>query len=178
MKRGFQPASKSPTKQYNPLPDAMLSDLTDAFNFYDKESKGEISMMNFRNILHNFGCMKNSKKEIDDELRACGVDPIRAVTVDFDAVKQVVNSRWNNGGKDEEAQDSFRVFDKKDKGAITSADLKSILSLYLEFPVSEAEINEFIEEGDISKNGTVNFKEFAELYGGCNSFLNIVNSSS
>lgn len=52
-----------------PLPGDLLADLQDAFAFYDKEESGYISMPHFRNILHNFGFHKMSKKEIDDELR-------------------------------------------------------------------------------------------------------------
>ncbi len=52
-----------------PLPGDLLGDLQDAFNFYDKEESGYISMPHFRNILHNFGFHKMAKKEIDDELK-------------------------------------------------------------------------------------------------------------
>ena len=52
-----------------PLPGDILADLQDAFAFYDKEESGYISMTHFRNILHNFGFHKMSKKEIDDELK-------------------------------------------------------------------------------------------------------------
>ena len=51
-----------------------------------------------------------------------------------------VSYRWNKGGKEEEAKDCFRLFDKRDKTYITSNDLKSILPTYLEFVVTDAEI--------------------------------------
>ena len=51
------------------LPGDILQDLTDAFDFYDPEKDGFIRMNHFRNILHNFGFHKLSKKEIDDELK-------------------------------------------------------------------------------------------------------------
>jgi len=52
-----------------PIPGDIQADLQDAFSFYDKEDSGFISMTHFRNILHNFGFHKMSKKEIDDELK-------------------------------------------------------------------------------------------------------------
>jgi hypothetical protein len=44
------------------------------------------------------------------------------------------------GGKDEEAKECFKLFDKRDKGYVTSNDLKSVLPNYLEFPVTDMEI--------------------------------------
>ena len=61
--------------------------MQDAFNFYDKESTGYISLNHFRNILHNFGFNKMSKKEIDDDLRKNDIDPTKRTQVDFDSVR-------------------------------------------------------------------------------------------
>ena len=60
--------------------------------------------------------------------------------MDFDTVKLVIGYRWNKGGKDEEARESFKLFDKKDRGYINQNDLKTVLSNYLDFPVSENDI--------------------------------------
>ena len=55
-------------------------------------------------------------------------------------MRLAVAYRWNKGGKEDEAQDYFRLFDKRDKTYITSNDLKAILPTYLEFVVTDAEI--------------------------------------
>lgn len=52
-----------------PLPGDILADLQDAFNFYDKEGSGLISMAHFRNILHNFGFHRMAKRDIDEDLK-------------------------------------------------------------------------------------------------------------
>ena len=52
-----------------PIPGDLLGDLSDAFAFYDTDEDGLISITHFRNILHNFGFHKMTKKEIDDELK-------------------------------------------------------------------------------------------------------------
>ena len=122
------------------MPGEILSDLLDAFKFYDKDDTGYISITHFRNILHNFGFNKMSKKEIDDELRKNEFDPNKRTQVDFDTVKLAVAYRWIKGGKDEEAKECFKLFDKRDKGYVTSNDLKSVLPNYLEFPVTDMEI--------------------------------------
>lgn len=147
-----------------PLPSDISSDLQDSFKFYDKEDTGYISIPHFRNILHNFGFNKMSKKEIDDELKRNDIDLNRRNQVDLDAVRLAVSYRWNKGGKEEEARDCFRLFDKREKNYITLNDLKGVLPNYLEFPVSEQELNELIVECDPNATGNMNFRDFLKLY--------------
>ncbi len=48
------------------LPGDMLADLTDAYNYYEKNlGLGVISIDHFKNILHNFGYHKSNKKDQD-----------------------------------------------------------------------------------------------------------------
>ena len=120
-----------------PLPGDMLADLQDAFNFYDKQNEGYISMSHFRNILHNYGFHRLSKKEQDEELKRADSDFLKRTAVDFGVVKFVIGYRWNKSGREDEARECFKLFDKRDKDSINAGDLKQVLSNYLEFPVSE-----------------------------------------
>ncbi len=95
-----------------------MADLQDAFSFYDKEESGYISMAHFRNILHNFGFHRMSKKEIDDELRRADSDFLKRQAVDFDTVKFVIGYRWAKGGKEEESREAFKLFDKRERNFI------------------------------------------------------------
>ncbi len=147
-----------------PLPGDLLADLQDAFSFYDKEESGYITMAHFRNILHNFGFHRMTKKEIDDELKRADPQFLNRASVDFDTVKFVIGYRWNRGGKDEESREAFRLFDKRERNYITTNELKSVLSNYLEFPVSEQDINDFMLETDPNGTGQVAFKDFSKLY--------------
>ena len=97
-------------------------------------------MSHFRNILHNFGFHRLSKKEIDEDLKRADPDFLKRQAVDFDVVKYVVGYRWNKSGKEEEARECFKLFDKRDRNYINAGDLKQVLSNYLEFPVSENDI--------------------------------------
>ena len=105
MNRNYNTAARvdaSKLAQY-PLPSDIIADLQDAFNFYDKEETGYISMSHFRNILHNFGFHKMAKRDIDEDLKRADAQILSKQTVDFDIVKFVVGYRWNKGGKDLEA---------------------------------------------------------------------------
>ena len=138
--------------------------MQDAFTYYDKEDTGFISITHFRNILHNFGFNKMSKKEIDDDLRKNDIDPNKRTQVDFESVRTAVAARWHKAARDEEARECFKLFDKRDKGYITMNDLKSVLPNYLEFPVTDSELQELIGECDPNGTGNIREKEFMKLY--------------
>ena len=147
-----------------PLPGDILADLQDAFNFYDKEESGIISMSHFRNILHNFGFHRMAKRDIDEDLKKADSQILSKQAVDFDTVKFVVGYRWNKGGKDLEATECFQLFDKRDRKAINANEIKTVLSSYLEFPVSEQDIQDFMSECDPQGTGAVHLNQFAKLY--------------
>ena len=105
-----------------------------------------------------------SKKEIDDELRKIDPDFSKKTQVDFELVRTAVSVRWNKNGKVDEARECFRLFDKRDKGYVTANDLKLVLPNYLEFPVTDAEIQELIAECDPNATGNIRENEFIKLY--------------
>ena len=144
LKKGFESLNLarvdlSRASQY-PLPGDILADLIDAFQFYDKANEGVISISHFRNILHNFGFHKLTKKEIDEDLKRADSDFLKRNAVDLDVVKYIVAYRWCKTGKEEEARECFKLFDKRDRNFINAGDLKQVLSNYLEFPISENDI--------------------------------------
>lgn len=102
---------------------------------------------------------------MDDELRRHDIDLNKRVSMDFDTTKAVIAYRWmKGGGKDDEAKDCFRLFDKRDKGYITANDIKNVISNYLEFPVTEQEIGELISEADPNGLGQIQARDFYKLY--------------
>ena len=46
--------------------------------------------------------------------------------------------------KFDEANECFRLFDKKDKGHINGADVRAVFSNYLEFQITPADIDDFV----------------------------------
>ena len=119
----------------------MLHDLEDAFNFYDTEGDGIIRMSHFRNILHNFGFSRMTKKDIDEEMKRTDSQFHTRAFVTLDFVKAVVAYRWiHKRGAEDEAVECWSLFDKRGKGSITAAELKQVLGSYLDFPVSENDI--------------------------------------
>ena len=78
-----------------------------------------ISIAHFRNILYNFGFHRLSKRETDTDLTKCDPEFAKRNCVDFTFTKHAVAYRWiNRGGREDEAKECFRVFDKKDRSIV------------------------------------------------------------
>ena len=145
----------------------MLHDLEDAFKFYDTENDGIIRMSHFRNILQNFGFHGMQKKDIDEEMKRTDSQFHTRTFVTLDFVKAVVAYRQiHKHGADEEAAECWALFDKRNKLQITAAELKQVLSSYLDFPVSEQDIHDFINMTGGAEDGLVKHTKFCELYTG------------
>ena len=80
------------------LPNDMLSDLQDLFQFFDKDNIGLISQKSFESIIYNFGFNRISIKEKNDELVRTDPRFFERTGYDFNILKTVVNYRWNKGG--------------------------------------------------------------------------------
>lgn len=154
------------SKNYgNNLPSDILNDLQEAFNFYDKEETGLITTNHFVNILQNFGYHKLSLKERQDDLRKNDPDfPKNTTHVPFDFVKHIVGYRWSKTGKDDEANECFRLFDRRDRNMINFTDIKNELVKHLEFPITDDDVKDFMNECDPSGSGHVTGRAFKQLY--------------
>ena len=89
-----------------------------------------------------------------------------AVSLKF--CQQVIAFHWVKGlkepGKDQEANECFKLFDKKDAQKISESNLREVLSKYLPFTATEQELKEFIEETDKTGSGYINYQDFKDLY--------------
>ena len=109
--------TSSSLKPINPhLSQDIISDLQDAFQFYDKDDQKCISMVHFRNIMTNFGFHNLSPKEVNDEIRKHDPDFIKRTHFQYDFLQYCVAFRYiKQHGDKEEASECFRLFDKRDK---------------------------------------------------------------
>lgn len=166
-KKNFAKVDSTSSKQQNiQLPGDMLSDLQDAFSFYDKEMCGYVNKNHFNNILRNFGFHRLQKKETDDELKKSDSGIDKRTHFDFNFIKHVVTQRWIRGGRDDDAKECFQLFDRHGKGQINASNIKEVLQKHLEFPVYDADVQEFMKECDANTevSGYVSQKDFCKLY--------------
>ena len=140
-------------------------DLTEAFDFYDKEETGYISIPHFRNILHNFGFHKLSKREIDSTLVKCDGEFMKRNAVDLDFCKFVAAYQWMaKQGREDEAKECFKVFDKKERNVVSLQEIKTVLTEYISSNLTDDDVKDFMKEVDANNNGHIAQRDFIKLY--------------
>ena len=147
------------------LPQDIKSDLDHAFQFYEKNGEGYISVDHFHNILHNFGFHKATKKDRDNDIaKACPEDFAKCTHVDYPFLKYLVAKKWNTSGNQDEAVECFRLFNKRGHETITAAEIKATMMDFLEFPITDGDMNDFMSVIDKEGTGQIDFIRFKALY--------------
>ena len=111
-KSTVRPAGKASTTAT--LSDDILTDLKNVITSLketDPANGSVISRGDFRNIVHNFGFYSIRQKEFEEELNKHGLDPKKPYYSEAEVIG-LVTSLWCQRGREEEARDCFRVFDK------------------------------------------------------------------
>jgi Ca2+-binding EF-hand superfamily protein len=104
-----------------------------------------------------------TSKEFEKELSSSGVDLSRN-TIEWSELVSIVTKRYYQGGRDQELKDTFKVFDKREKGATTVNEIKNSLQSRLEVPITENEIMEMFEMAGLGVgNSNISLEEFMNL---------------
>ena len=96
--------------------------------------------------------------ELAADLKRFDPDFHKRTGVDFQFLKTVVAYKWSRTGPADECKDAFRVFDKRDRNAITIGDMKAVFDEYLD--ISKQELEEIYSLLDPQNNGSFGWKEF------------------
>eukprot|EP00831_Metopus_contortus_P064768 TRINITY_DN5793_c0_g1_i1.p1 TRINITY_DN5793_c0_g1~~TRINITY_DN5793_c0_g1_i1.p1 ORF type:complete len:183 (-),score=41.64 TRINITY_DN5793_c0_g1_i1:172-720(-) len=127
------------------LPGDVLTDLKNVISLFKK--KGDtIARSEFRIIMHNFGHYSIRQKEFEEELRKFNFDPKQPYFTESEIIS-VITNLWNLRGREEEARDCFKVFDKQDKRQINVHDIKRVLEEN-EIPFTPEDITDLLQEVD------------------------------
>jgi Ca2+-binding EF-hand superfamily protein len=143
------------------LPDYLMEDLRDAFSLYEQEG-GTIMMSQVRGILWNFGYWHMTKKDLDRELVSLDIDP-RKPFLEWNEVLSLVTRRYSQGGKEQSVKETFKVFDKRERGHANYADIKHALQSHLEVGVTDADIQELYNLAGADPSGPMTLADFQHL---------------
>ena len=94
------------------LPDDVLTDLKHVIEYLKKPGATEVTRSDLRSIIHNFGLYGIKQSEFSEEVRKHGLDPNKSSYTETEVINMITNL-WCSNGKDNEANDCFRVFDKQ-----------------------------------------------------------------
>merc|ERR1711872_560340 len=146
---------EAPVEEYK-LSDSLVADFKDAFERIDKEGTGEIPTSELGAVMRMLGhqLKPDQLQEFIEE-----VDGDGSGFVDFDEFLVLMTKKTKEAEEEKEAREAFRILDKEGKGTIDAQVLKEIL-LALDETMSEADVDEMVDEIDEDGSGAVDYEEF------------------
>jgi len=132
-----------------------ITKLWDTFQVFDGEGNGSISLAELEKITTSLGQnltpvqLRDMIKEVDTDLSG---------SIDFEEFLALIVSQ--QGDRVSRLQLAFSVFDENNNGQITIAELKGVMS---RFGLTEAELQEIIQEVDHDGDGSIDLEEFMQL---------------
>ncbi|OMJ78580.1 hypothetical protein SteCoe_21558 [Stentor coeruleus] len=150
-------------KQGVKLPDYLVDDLRAAVAIYETEDQPGLIQMNYvRGILWNFGFWRLTSKDFEKELISHDIDTKRT-SLEWNEVLNIVTKRYYSGGREQEIKDTFKIFDRRDRGTTTVAEIKAALQSKLEVPVTENEVNEMFEMAGLDPSNPISLNDFMNV---------------
>ena len=140
-----------------------VDDLRAAVSIYESEEQPGVIQMNYvRGILWNFGFWRLTSKDFEKELMNHEIDG-RRTHLEWNELLNIVTRRYYQGGKEQEVKDTFKIFDRRDRGTTTVAEIKAALQSKLEVPVTESEVNEMFEMAGLDPSNVITLNDFMNV---------------
>ncbi|KAJ9470792.1 Calmodulin [Diplonema papillatum] len=136
-----------------------FEDYKEAFNIFDRQGKGTITLSQFGTLLRSLG-LNPPEIEFDGLVRA--VDRDGSGTIDLNEFLTLMSSRQHDIDTEEEIKEAFRVFDKDANGYISAAELRHLMTNLGEKQTDE-EVSAMMQEADVDGDGLINYEEFVRL---------------
>lgn len=143
----------------NQLSEEQLAELKEAFQLFDRDSDGKITVKEFAIVMRALG---QTPTEEDIKKYATNiVDQDGAISLDnfiITMAKQVTKQKSTK----EELYEAFRVFDRGGTGYIDATELRHILTTLGE-RLTDDEANEMIAIADPQKTGQIKYSELIKI---------------
>ena len=138
------------------IPEDKLAEYKEAFDMFDKNKKGTLSIGDIVKIMKNFG-YPMTKEEARSMIS--NVDSSGDGEVDFDEFVMIMEKQAHNLGEDEVLL-AFKDFDKNDDGKITSREFKYILTHVGERTFTEEEVEALFKDCGLKDNEDIEYEDF------------------
>ncbi|CAF1056452.1 unnamed protein product [Rotaria sordida] len=149
----------SGNKKTGKLNSNQLQELRQAFDLFDTDSSGSISVTELQRALHALG-VSLSEQEIRQMFSAIDVD--KNGRIEFEEFAEIVADTYFRKFSRAEILEAFRKLDHNHDGFIEADELKIILD-QLGRHFSNEEIHRMIAQVDRDGNGKISIEEFAAL---------------
>lgn len=137
------------------------AELRDAFNLFDKDRNGTITVDELHTVMMAFGkhCSHEEIREMINE-----IDANNDGNIDFEEFKKVMADDAHIKESESDLRDAFRVMTegKKVEG-FSPDDLKKVMEK-LGHKLTDREVEALFREVDNDKDGLINFSEFVNMW--------------
>ena len=141
------------------LTDEQISEFKEAFNLYDKDGDGTITILELGSIMRSLG-HTTSDVELQDLIDE--IDNDKNGSIDFSEFVMMMSKKTNHVNSESELIEAFKVFDKDGNGFITSQELRHVMTNLGE-KITEKEADEMIKEADLDGDGRIDYEEFVKM---------------
>ncbi|XP_064622189.1 uncharacterized protein LOC135484541 [Lineus longissimus] len=150
------------------LTETQITELREAFTFFDEDGNERISSTELRKAMQAFGD-NPTLAEAEEMIKA--VDRDGNGTVEFNEFVELMGKKMVFVDPEKELKEAFRKFDRNGDGKITPEELRYYLTNFGDEKFSIVEAEEFIREFDTNHDGVIDYQEF------CHMITNSFNSS-
>ena len=142
-----------------------LNDLREAFDLFDKDGNGDISVNELHSLFRCFGARK-TPEEIAEIL--VKFDEDQSGLIEFDEFVAMMAETILEPDVDPELTEAYKVFDRNE-GGISPQELKEVLAKF-GYHMSNEEVQDMVDECDWDGDGQLNFEEFCLIMMGKTEF--------
>ncbi|XP_020795018.1 calmodulin-like protein 4a [Boleophthalmus pectinirostris] len=136
-----------------------INEFKECFSLYDKKQKGKIEVKDLITVMRCLGTSP-THGEIERHLQVHKIE--KSGAVDFSTFLTMMHRQMQQEDPKAEILEALRMTDKQKKGYIQATELRAKLTSMGE-KLTHREVDELFREGNIKPNGTVNYKQFAEM---------------
>jgi len=137
---------------------ADLQSCRDAFDLFDRNRDGVISIDELGTVMRSLG-QNPSEKEVKELYDAIDTDNSGGIT--FEEFVKLWSTQNEDGETEEEVIDAFRVFDNDADGKIPATELANQMKS-LGDPMSQEDIDDMILQAGKDQNGLIDYVEFVK----------------
>ncbi|KAK2955853.1 putative Calmodulin [Blattamonas nauphoetae] len=143
------------------LSEQEINELKEAFMLFDKDGSGEIDEGELKTVMNDCMGMKMTDEEV--KLMLEEIDTNHNGLIDFNEFLVMMGNNWSGtADTEEDVISAFHAFDTDGSGSISTEEFRFFFSK-LNWNLSDEDIDEMIAEIDQNGDGSIDYKEFAEM---------------
>ena len=162
--RAMAKKNRRKTMYTNCISDERRNEMKDAFDTFDYDSDGTISLDELTTVMASCGIYitDDEASEIINEFGH--IDTERGNNLNFEEFLQLMSTK-EGGEVKNEILEAFNFFDKDGSGTISGEEVKTVM-VALGEDISDMDIFDMIQEADTNGNGEVCYQDFLKMMTG------------